>query len=326
MKILLIIFISVFTVISQTIDKKELKYSEYSLSLAKMQAGVDSLQEELNTLLDRIDAEKSKSQPDQNILSDYLSDALESSNSIDQNNEKIDLLQKKISSIALELNTNYTTKLDSLAEMIKEKEKRGIATGDLEKQFLLYTFKRMQVSPGLPKLTFDPTMLETIRLDSLKDLKDQEIYRDFLSRAKNELKQHYEQINELEHSIRNIVRLEEKAIVFMEEVEDDALLPFNGQNLGANDPLSYDTGSEFFSESNKTLRANADYFAFESRIHSVILLNDQLSGLNDYSLKFKDVNNLTNEKKLELLKQTKESLKYYINMASKKLGDSQKDK
>jgi hypothetical protein len=321
MKSVLILFFSAIMLMSQTIEQRENKYMEYRESVAQKQANVDSLQEELNKLLDKIDREKSKSQPDQNILSEFLSDALEYSNSIDQNKDKITLLQENASSIAKELNVYYTSKLDSLSELIDNREKHRIEKSDLEQQFILYTFKRMQVSPGLPKLTFNPSMIETIDLDSSQTITEQNIYRDFLNRAKIELNQHYEQIDDLESSIRNIIRLEEKAMVFMEEVEDDALLPFSGQEFAANNAIPNENGTGSFFDSDKTLRSSAEYFAFESRIHSVILLNDQLSGLNDYSLKFKDVNNLTIEKRLELLKQTKESLKYYVKMVSDKLGD-----
>jgi hypothetical protein len=305
---------------AQGILEYERSFKEYQTHLDRQEAYVDSVQQELDTLLDRIDSEKSLANPDEEQLAELMSSALALSNAVDRSRERIAVLQDSIALLGQNLNRLYTQKIDSLEQTIlnttdpAEKEK-------MERLQLQYTLRRMQVSPELPKLSFDPMIVENIRPDSMQNEMDRKIYTDFLNRAHQELEEHYNLIKELETDIRDMIRLEEKAVVFMEDIEDGALLPLDrsGTSMVHGDEAGYPDENSYNGISTSGPMKNNR--AFESRIRSVIILNHQLSGYTDYNVSLENTESLSNEERLEILEQTKQSLKHYLTTTAEKLGD-----
>jgi len=322
-QILIILTIFNSAIFGQEMAEIENEYNNLWFSLNEYQLSADSLQNRLNDLLDKIDKEKSNPQPEKGLLEEYLATALNFSNSIDLTNNKVDRLQNSLSERAIDLTRLYTHKLDSLNQVLENLKQQGKTNQQSEQLFLLYTVKRMQVSPELPNLSFDPLVLENIQPFSSDDTTDQKVYIDFLLRAQNELHNHFELVNNLEQQMREMIRLEEKALAFMEEIEDDAILPFSGDNAHLNNQATDVYERETFLDESSFNGGMNKYLLIDSRIRSIVILNDQLSGLDDYSIKSEHIQDLSNEKKLELLEETRQSLRHYMKIASKKLKDLQ---
>jgi len=320
--ITLLIMCAPLLVRGQNIVEKEQRLDSLKTEVAKREAHMDSLQPELSLLLDQIDAEKAQTNPDDVRLSELLSSALTLSDQIDHARGQVDRLQDSIALVSRSLNRLYADKIDSLdraiAKTASESERE-----ELERLQLHFTLRRMQVVPDLPELSFDPLVIETIRLDTMHNATGKQIYSDFLNRAYLELEHHYQQVTELEMNIRDMIRLEEKTIAFMEEIEDGTLMPL-GRNIDGNNALSEYNRDNTFTEGTDMGGKNQQ-LAIQIPFRSIVILNHQLTGFSNAEVSPDDLESMSVEEQLQLLDQTKKSLKYYLEVTAEKLGGNPSD-
>jgi hypothetical protein len=210
-------------------------------------------------------------------------------------------------------------KIDSLDHAIAQADS-GDEREKLEQIQIQYTMRRMQVTPDLPELSFDPFLIETIRVDTVQTVTERAIYIDFLNRAHQELEHHYNRVDELESNIHEMIRLEEKTIAFMEDIEDGTILPVES-SVSGNRALNEFTEENIYS-GGANRHEETENLVSRIPIRSVLLLNHQLSGLAGHEVALDELETMSVEERLQLLEQTKKSLKHYLNVTAEKLCEN----
>jgi len=316
----LLVVAIVYVGYGQNIEKLETVYEEYQYRLNFYQNRTDSVQNKLDLLIDRIDMEKGRENPDQEMIAEMMARALSLSDTVDAFGNRIETMQDTVEHVGLALNERYTFKIDSLNQAMKN-------SADEQNEVLLlrYILKRMHVSPVLPELSFDPLVLESLQIDTEDTETDLEIYSDFLSKARAELTAQYEVMVLLEQNVGELIRLEEKAVTFLEDVEDGAMLPVGDvrQNYRAASPAEYTEESNGNMISESASRKSSLFM--DDHIRSVLMLNHQLLGSGEPSLSQAGNKKMNNEDYLEMIHQTKESLKHYLETTRYKLGKLKTD-
>lgn len=316
----LLIMIIVSIGYGQNIEKLESVYEEYRSHLNFYQNRTDSVQNKLDIIIDRIDMEKGRENPDEEMIAEMMAQALSLSDIVDAFGNRIETLQDTVEHVGLALNERYTYKIDSLSQTMKNN------TDEQNEVLLLrYILKRMRVSPVLPELSFDPLVLESVQIDTADTETDFKIYSDFLSKARAELTAQYEVMVLLEQNVGELIRLEEKAMTFLDDVEDGAMLPVGDvrQNYSALSPAEYheESNGNMISES----ASRMSNLFMDDHIRSVLMLNHQLLGSGKPSLSQSEHTKMSNEDYLKMIHQTKKSLEHYLETTRYKLGKLKTD-
>lgn len=201
---------------AQSLTELEKKYEQLNSHLVKENRILDSLKNIFLYKTDEIDSEKKKSDPDKDKIVDLMAGSITLSNRIDEQNKKVNLLEKDLDIVKQQLHKRYTSITDSL-----ESRKKTIgANGDeLDAEIFNYTEKKLLVAPPIPLLSFNPGKILGIDIDKTKDPKEKALYEEYLNNALKEIDELWKNTSELITEIDQIVLLQKKTKKFLEEAE-----------------------------------------------------------------------------------------------------------
>ena len=194
----------------------EKKYNELQNSSANEKFVLDSLQERFNKRVKEINVEKEKSNPDNEKITSLMANSVNLSNKIEEQQKKIDKTGKSITSIKIKLNEKYTGIIDSL----KNIESDGNENNDrIDNLILFYATKRLEVTPEIYQLSFNPYKILELDLHKSKDSAFKKAYSEYLKSAVNEVNKILTNISEESNEINQVIELQRKANRFVEETE-----------------------------------------------------------------------------------------------------------
>ena len=191
-------------------------YSDLQGSYEKEKSVLDSLQARFNKRVLEINNEKDKSNPDNEVITSLMANSVNLSNSIDDQQKKIDKIGKSITGIKIKLNNRYTGIIDSLKN-IRTKGKENIE--NIDNLILFYATKRLEVTPEINRLSFNPYKILGLDLHKSKDSTYKKIYSEYFTGAMNEVNKILANISEESNEINQVIELQRKASRFVEETE-----------------------------------------------------------------------------------------------------------
>lgn len=210
----------------------EEKFFALQREIETVQARLDSL----NALLEReaaqIDAEKRRENPDREKLRKQMAAGLALSKQIQEQQKRLQTLQKNRLQIQYRLAQRYAAILDSLQAL---QPSRGEPKAEIEQQIVFYTGKYLLYSPVFRALSFDPRKIREINPAESRDSLERALSLNYLRNALANVESHLQEIEENRKEVENTLRLERKTRQFLEEVEADnrGLLTRAGNPAGA---------------------------------------------------------------------------------------------
>ena len=298
MKIFLLILLGFSFVYSQLVKTEEKQFFDLEEQYTKQLKTVDSLKMDLNHFLEELERLKIEQDNNKSKISSMMASALEKSNRIDAGEKQLDNLEKQLRQKRHQLYIMYSNKIDSLEKMANANEASQIK--DLKN-------KRLYVSPLLTELSFDPNLVEKIKLSDSRNIKEKTIYKEYLDNALSEVDSSIENLNRKRQNIKEVIRLNEQAEDFMDDIEGDH---FSGayvvqeQRQKDNSPL-FDNRESTFMEFNTVA-------TIYNRISPYIQENITLY---DYTLQ----DSIYTEDYLQLLEETEQTLRLYREKIKDKL-------
>ena len=146
--------------------KLENKYEDLQNLYSKQKSFLDSLQERFNKRLKEINNEKEKPNPDNERITSLMSNSVNLSNNINEQQKIIDKTGRTITAVKIKLNERYTGIIDSLKNIrIRDKENKE----SIENMILFYATKRLEVTPEINHLSFNPYKILELDLNKSKD-------------------------------------------------------------------------------------------------------------------------------------------------------------
>jgi len=301
---------------AQNLTKIENKYLNAQNDLKQESFVLDSLKNILELRVNKIDYEKNKTNPDKDLIVKLMSGSASISNEIENQQNKIDLTQKKIEEFRKVLNQLYSEKIDSLQELERSGDFKG-NRNSLKASILSFTEKKLSVAPKISILSFHPGKILEIDLNKIKDPAERKMYGDYLQSALTEVDTRLKGINESINEADKIITLQKKTNKFIEESDFEyGVTPQNNISPSTPDAV-VNTSPAYFSNTKA---------AYAQNINEYSLLLNQLnfkpitSKINlDVSIKGKSsVHNLSDYN--ELQKEVKKRLLEYKLILTHKLN------
>ncbi|MFZ0455202.1 MAG: hypothetical protein WCE54_22355 [Ignavibacteriaceae bacterium] len=228
MKFLIFLFVSVLILLpagkaeaqsfplQKDLTRLENTYNDLQSSYEKEKSVLDSLQARFKKRVGEINYEKDRTNPDNEKITSLMSNSVNLSNNIDAQQKKIDKIGKSVTSVKIQLNEKYTGIIDSLKNIrIKGKENQE----KIDNLILFYATKRLEVTPEIYSLSFNPYKILELDLQKSKDSAYKRIYSEYLTGAVNEVNNILANISKESNEINQVVELQKKASRFVEETE-----------------------------------------------------------------------------------------------------------
>jgi hypothetical protein len=194
----------------------ENKYSDLQNFYEQEKLALDSLQEKFNKRINEINSEKDKTNPDNEKITSLMSNSVNLSNSIDNQQKKIDKIGKLVTAVKIKLNERYTGIIDSLKHIgAKGNENKE----NIDNLILFYATKRLEVTPEIYRLSFNPYKILELDLHKSNDSAYKKIYSEYFTSAVNEVNSILTNISEESNEINQVIELQRKANRFVEETE-----------------------------------------------------------------------------------------------------------
>jgi hypothetical protein len=224
----------------------ESEYSSSQESLNHEKAVFDSLQSIFEARIKEIDSEKEKSESNESKIINLMAQSVTLSNQLEQQQQRVDALIRQIDDYESRLYYKYSEILDSLrtnqtANNIEKKE-------NSKNLILYYTEKKIEVSPKLHSLSFDPKRILQfdIKRDEQGDAIDSVIYRQYLQSALFEVESQLQKVDTLIIEIERMRQLQTKASNFIDEMAmENEMRPYAILNKGT-ESVQSDRTSEMF--------------------------------------------------------------------------------
>lgn len=282
------------------------------------QASLDSLNALLEQQAAQIDAEKRRDSPDREKLRKQMAAGLALSKRIEEQQKRLQTLQKNRAQTQYRLAQRYAARLDSLQAL-----QGGAATAnpELERQIVRCTEKYLLYSPVFRALSFDPQKIREINPAESSDSLERALSLNYLRNALADVENHLQEIEENRKEVENTLRLERKTRQFLEEVDADnlGLLARAGNPAGAE--RSAVTGPNSFDP-----QASGELALAAARAESITLFFGQLGildlegiSLNRFSAAPSGQTPLSLEEYLALLQAAEKQLKQIRSTAQQKM-------
>ena len=211
------------------------------------------LTEELQSKVELINSAKAKEGYDKDEVKKMMSGTAKLTNEIEKLQAERGILTKEYEMLKNDLYEIYSGKIDSVQNSsLYSDEKNILITRLIE--------KRLYVSPKIDILSFEPE--KVLRIDPSKKKNDNEIYRDFLTSAEDEIDSKLSEIKELKTEINTIISLNKETKAFLEEAEfDNDISYFTSAAEGdrSTESLSYD--GRFGEGVKNSIKTQTDTFA-----------------------------------------------------------------
>ena len=232
------------------------KSEEKELATLKSQIQVNEnrllkLTDELQSQVKIINIKKAEPNFDKDEIKNLMSNTANMTNEIEELQIERNNLTKKYEEVKRKLYIAYTDEIDSLNNSgLPEEEKNTLITKLIE--------KRLYVSPKIEILSFEPSKI--LKIDVSRDSSDQQIYKEFLTSAKNEIESKLNDINKLKTEITKFIELNREMKDFLEEAEFDNDISYFRSTNESNESsrnAAFGAGSEY----DNSLKTQADTFA-----------------------------------------------------------------
>jgi len=300
MKILLIFLLAITFTFAQNFSIEEQRFFDLEEQYVNQLKEIDSLKNVLNRFLGEVARVKNDEPENREKISSMMAQALEKSNIIDTREKSIIEIEKQLKQKRNLLYNSYTTKIDSL-ENLKQTDEIKSDLKDLNN-------KRLYVSPLLSQLSFDPNLVEKIKLSNSRDEKEKKIYKEYLDNALTEVDSNIVNLQQKSKNIREVIRLNEHAEDFMDDIEGDQ---FSGAFVVQEQALRGNERS-FGDSWNNPLTEIASVAKIYNRISPFIYEN---INLQDYTLQ----DSVYTDDYLKLLEETEKTLRLYREKIKDKL-------
>ncbi|MGE5350762.1 MAG: hypothetical protein ACM3P0_01680 [Acidobacteriota bacterium] len=308
---------------AQDLQSLEKKYNQ----LAEKFQQEDSLLTMLkNTLSDRakqIDYEKKKSNPDRNKITNLMSNSINLSSQVEQQQKKVQNIFTELEAVKYSLSITYGENLQKLQSR-KKAAKSSQEINSIDSEILLLMGKKLAVMPYMPKFSSDPGRIKSIDLNALSG-KEKDIYDSYLKTALAETEGQLNQVNIVYKETEQVLKLRKKTHKFLQEAElERGIRPAGRLNNSVSPSSNAEKDAQLFpSSSSVAARNTVDMIQSQALLFSQ--LNPERSGEIEESLKTIIG---TSGKKFSLnayyylLKDLKRSLEEYRNMLLSKTGSS----
>ena len=280
---------------------------------------LDSLNIQLENYLEKIDSRKAQRVQSKDEIASLMARAFSISKKIESKELQLKKIHNNLRAIKNYLNNQYTVLIDSLQQdltsnkSIKDKQV-------LEEEFLRLIEKRMQVSPILQTLSFDPKKIQDIKISATEDSLEKAIYIDYLQSALNDIDSHLISIGKKQNELEGMIRLEKKADIFISDIEDSRIFGFYEKAGEKND--NRDGGGHYNGlDYGEKIDNNSQIDNF------VILLNQLYKAGVEIDMPHRDESLYpgneaqTLEQYLELVKKTRKYLEQYRKTVENKLNE-----
>ncbi len=318
-KIILLSFVCLisfsFNASPQSLDALEKRYDNLRSVVKKDNMILDSLKNILETRAKQIENEKQKLNPDNDKIVKLMAGSVSLSNLIDDYQEKLDANSKNLKQLSKMLEARYSAKIDSL-QLLKKSTKEN--SEKLDSEILLYTEKRLLISPQVDLLSFNPQKILEIDLTKTKNSDEKASLKEYLSSALAEINAELSEVTKQAKEIDAALILQEKTSKFLAETEFDRdFRP--GKSSRSSTARTYES----------SILSVQDKLVIADQINSYALLLDQLNifdkseNINLQKFNFKSGKaNLSLKDYSSLLKELKQRLSDYKLILTNKIEQS----
>ena len=318
-KIILLSFVCLisfsFNASPQSLDALEKRYDNLRSVVKKDNMILDSLKNILENRAKQIENEKQKLNPDNDKIIKLMAGSVSLSNLIDDYQEKLDANSKNLKQLSKMLEARYSAKIDSL-QLLKKSTKEN--SEKLDSDILLYTEKRLLISPQVDLLSFNPQKILEIDLTKTKNSDEKASLKEYLSSALAEINAELSEVTKQAKEIDAALILQEKTSKFLAETEFDRdFRP--GKSSRSSTARTYES----------SILSVQDKLVIADQINSYALLLDQLNifdkseNINLQKFNFKSGKaNLSLKDYSSLLKELKQRLSDYKLILTNKIEQS----
>jgi len=318
-KIILLSFVCLisfsFNASPQNLDELEKRYDNVRSVVEKENTILDSLKNILENRAKQIENEKQKQNPDSDKIVKLMSGSVSLSNLIDDYQEKLDANSKNLKQLSKMLEIKYSAKIDSL-QLLKKSGKEN--SEKLDGEILLFTEKRLLISPQVDLLSFNPPKILKIDLSKAKNSDEKASLKEYLSSALTEVNSVLSDVTRQAKETDDALTLQKKTSKFLAETEFDR---------------DFRTGKSSRSTTARTYESSVlvgqDKMTIADQINSYVLLLDQLNifekteSISSQKLNFKPGKaNLSLKDYASLLKELKQRLSDYKLILTNKIEQS----
>jgi chromosome segregation ATPase len=305
---------------SQNLTDLEKKYNDLQTSYVNEKSILDSLQKKLNLRVKEINLEKSRKAPDYEKIASLMSNSVNLSNNVDENQKKLGKMGKEIEKVKKELNEKYTDVIDSL----KVNQKKGTANKDVtENLILFYAAKRLEVIPGINLLSFNPDKIMELDLKKTRNTADKKIFLEYLENALNEVNGMLTNVTAESNEINQVIELQKKTSKFLEETElESGVASGKISQTGAQTYSGPESGLDYSGITNREAKANLSnnvqvYEHLLNQLNTIKSFSESYDGLHYLS---KDIDLFTYGR---LLRDVKKGLSEYKKLLEQKIDSFQ---
>lgn len=201
----------------QDLQSLEKKYSSLTDRLHNEDSLLSVLKNSLGERARQIDFEKKKSSADNNKITSLMSNSMNLSLQVEQQQKKVQNIFAELESVKRSLDAAYGENIEIL-------QGRKKASGNsreinlLDGEILLLMGKKLAVMPYMPKFSSDPEKIKSLDFSSLTG-KEKEIYNDYLKTALAETEAQLNQVNTVYKETEQVIKLRKKTSRFLQEAE-----------------------------------------------------------------------------------------------------------
>lgn len=198
----------------QALEKK------YSLLAEKFQQEDSLLTSLKNSLTDRarqIDYEKKKSNADRNKITSLMSNSINLSSQVEQQQKKVQNIFTELEAVKHSLNGTYAENLEKLQSR-KKGAKNPQEINSIDGEILLLMGKKLAVMPYMPKFSSDPGRIKSLDMNAMSN-REKGLYNDYLKTALSETEAQLSQVNIVYKETEQVLKLRKKTHKFLQEAE-----------------------------------------------------------------------------------------------------------
>ena len=220
---LVFLFSAVSYLHGQSSDVLENQYRSVNQLIRKERAALDSLNRLVENTAKDIEQEKKAPDPDEKKIVKWMAHAVTISNHIKELQKAIGALEISSDEMRDRLEKLYTHIIDSLKRMENSKSYSGDRES-LQNQVLIWTEKRVFISPIVSTLSFDPAKVRAIDPGSAADPLERSIAEDYLKKALDEIDAHLTRISSTRQEYEELAALRRRTGEFVSEAYEQGRL------------------------------------------------------------------------------------------------------
>ncbi len=298
----------IFSLLSfaQEISVQESKLFNLEKSYALEKSKLDSIQNSLEILLDDLNTFKKQEIRDNDKISALMAEAHLVSMQSDKQEKIVNVLAAQVKKERLILYNNFTVKIESLAQSLNNSDEINKKKAELE--LIELNQRRAKFSPALPLFSFDPKLIARINSSESKDELQKAIYLDYLSNALAEVDSNIAVIKSKEEEVSAMIRLDEQAEDFIDELDGTQFLSSIEIESGENKVESYSDNKAWEGDV-----LSADIQQIYEQLEPVMSELIEIPGIIDSD-------SLASDGYLKLLQGTEKTLKLYKKIIEDKMA------